>query len=109
MINPLIAARKVAVQIGDTIEVFIGNSDQLDKAMADAIRKGLARGLTIKHADGSKEWHTHSAIVNLDKQGSQMFIWDKAGQRVKQNKIRVQISPTGERTETIIGTVFRNW
>ena len=93
------------IQIGTTLEVFIG---ACIKEKAAAIKKGLAKG-EIVIRDGVKTFHTHDAIFDGSKVGSEQYIWDKSGDRVKQNKILVTIAKDGTRTEEIIGTVFRKW
>jgi UDP-N-acetylmuramyl tripeptide synthase len=103
-----IDSQVVSFQVGDTMNVFIGDSGELDKEIAKAIKKGLAKGETVV-IDGVKTFRQHVAIHDSSKQGSAAFIWDKSGERVKHEITEVTIAVDGTRTEEVVGTVFRNF
>ena len=90
--NPLKAYPQRRVQIGDTLHIFIGE-DAMDK-VDRKIRWALNRGLTVKEC-GIEQWITKMPLRDPSKIGSACYTWDKAGDKVKAEKIMVTKFPDG--------------
>lgn len=101
-------AKTVSVQIGDTIQVYVGDSDDLTATMDKDISKGLKAGKMIQR-DGTKQWINDSPITNTSKSGSGAYTWDKGGNKIKHNRTLVTMDADGNKTDKIIGTVFKNF
>lgn len=97
-----------SMRSGGTLNVYIGSGDELAKAKARDIKKAHAKGESAEVA-GVKTWITHKAVIDTSKDGSDMFTWDKSGNRIKQTKILVTVDADGKRTEEVLGTVFKNY
>lgn len=98
-------APKASVKIGDTLHVYVG-ADAVVK-MDDDIRKGLNRGDMVTHADGSKQWIDTNPVIDLNKSGSAMYTWDKNDTRIKHDRTLITIDADGNRTDKVIGSVYK--
>ena len=102
----LIDADKGVVTIGDTLQVYIG-SDAVNTSMPADIRKGLNRGDVVKFSDGTKQFIDSDVIIDTSKTGSDAFIWNAAGDKVKHNRVLVTIDKDGNRSTKVLGSVFK--
>lgn len=83
-----------------------------DDSTLDSIRvkaiKALRRGQEVKWFNGVTQWLEYSPILDLDKQGSDMYEWDESGNKVKNEMLLY--SKVGEKVECeTIGHVFRKY
>ena len=101
-------AKTVSVKIGDTLQVYIGDSDDLTASMDKDIAKGLKAGKLIQR-DGTKQWIDDSPITDTNKAGSDAYTWDKSGNKIKHNRTLVTMDADGNKTDKIIGTVYKNF
>lgn len=97
-----------SMQAGDTLNVYIGKGEEIEKAKASDIKKAHAKGESAIH-DGIKTWITHNVIFDTSKEGSDAFTWDASGNKVKNERILVTVDAEGNRTEEMLGTVFKNY
>ena len=97
-----------SMKSGNTINVYIGKGDDLEKAKARDIKKAHAKGESAT-VDGVKTWITYNVIVDTSKESSDMFTWDKSGNKVKNERVLVTVDADGNRTEEVLGTVFKNY
>ena len=89
--------------IGDTIVVF----DESSKAQVDAMAKSaMERGQTVLDAD-SRQWIETKPIINEGCVGSDAFIWDNSGNKVKHSRTLVRVV-NGVRTEADMKPVFKS-
>lgn len=84
------------------IKVFVGGDD-LTKEVNDLVAKGHS-----VHENGVKTFVTHSEVIDMTKEGSEQYTWDKSGNRVLHNKIQHTIKD-GVHTTEIIGHSYRNF
>lgn len=91
------------IQWGDTMNICQAETRHVVAAQAE---KALVRGETVTWEDGRKEWLEIIHIVDLAQRGSQMYIWDKAGDKVKADIFRVTKTRSGIVTKRKIGTKF---
>ena len=98
------------IKIGGTLHVFAG-TDQ-ETGQREAWRAKLLATLkpdeTAEFEDGSREFITDEEIVDTTREGSEQYIRNKTGTRVKCRRIRVHVSPDGKQQETLIKCVFKN-
>ena len=102
------------IQVGELNNIFISRNEK-DWEEADfgtAVQKVIDRGhaagagVTIK---GVKTHHHFEPIVDLSKSGSDQYIWDKSGDRVKGNLVEVTNQKDGSVTKQIIRTTYRTF
>ena len=83
-----------------------------DDTTLDLIRvkaiKALKAGHEVKWFNGVTQWIEHSPIINFGREGSDSYIWDKSGNRVK-NEILLYSKKDDLVTIEQIGTCFRNF
>jgi len=70
--------------------------------------KALKSGHEVKWFNGVTQWIEHSPIVNLDQEGSSAYVWDKSGNRVK-NEILLYSKKDDKVEVEQIGTCFKNF
>ena len=118
-------ALKRTIQIGNTLEVFLYQPEDIESIETTIAKKGnrgLNAGKTITE-NGYKSFFTVDAIFNSPKSknyegkgwptdGStwhegEGYIWAKDGERVKCEKTLVKIDPNGKRTKTSQGFVWK--
>ena len=118
-------AIKRTIQIGNTLEVFLYQPEDIESietTIAKKVNRGLNAGKTITE-NGYKSFFTVDAIFNSPKSknyegkgwptdGStwhegEGYIWAKDGERVKCAKTLVEIDPNGKRTNTSQGFVWK--
>jgi len=99
-------ATSTVVQIGSTIEVYIGSSDKFLKQIDVDIEKALKAGKTVKRGNVTT-WREWNPIIDTSKQGSNQYIWNKTekikGELTEHTKIKNEI------TVKKLGTSFRNF
>ena len=120
-------AIKRTIQIGNTLEVFLyqpEDVESIEATIAKKVNRGLNAGKTITE-NGYKSFFTVDAIFNSPKSknyegkgwptdGStwhegEGYIWAKDGERVKCEKTLVEIDPNGIRTKTSQGFVWKSY
>ena len=95
----LLNATKRVVQIGDTLNVFVGDSDSFNAVLEKTIKHGLAAGEAVTE-NGVRQFISREWIYP--------YIWDKSGNRVKANRILSTVAE-GKLTREHIGTCFVNF
>ena len=120
-------AIKRTIQIGNTLEVFLyqpEDVESIEATIAKKVNRGLNAGKTITE-NGYKSFFTVDAIFNSSKSknyegkgwptdGStwhegEGYIWAEDGERVKCEKTLVEIDPNGKRTKTLKGFVWKSY
>ncbi len=94
-----------ATKIGDTLFIFDAESRP---GITKKIKRALAKGETIIHEDKSREWIETIPIHDPTKTGSDEYVWDKSGDRIKCNRIR-HTSKDGNRETETLSPVFKGW
>lgn len=92
------------IQIDDNVFLF---DNAAEARVTKQAQKALANGATVTWVDGTMEWETVSAIVDLHMSGSAMFTWDSAGNKVRHEVVRHTKRPDGTRSSTHIGYTWR--
>tara|TARA_B100000809_G_C14679480_1_gene366335 strand:+ start:168 stop:530 length:363 start_codon:yes stop_codon:yes gene_type:complete len=102
---------KVVVTSGKTAtsHLLIATEDTIEDMTEKTVSDGLAAGHDIQRADGRREWIEPRMIVDCTKTGSDAFIWAKDGNRVKHERVHIIIDADGNRTETVVGTSYRQF
>ena len=121
-------AIKRTIQIGNTLEVFLyqpEDVESIEATIAKKVNRGLNAGKTITE-NGYKSFFTVDALFDSSKitdnfegkgwptDGStwhegEGYIWAKDGERVKCEKTLVEIDPNGIRTKTSQGFVWKSY
>ena len=104
-------ALKRTIQIGNTLEVFLyqpEDVESIETTIAKKVNCGLNSGKTITE-NGYKSFFTVDALFDssIDRARSNGFTWAKDGERVKCEKTLVEIDPNGKRTNTSQGFVWK--
>ena len=89
-----------------TVYIF-SETPAIEKSVNVQIHKNLMDGETLFHSNGSKEFIIDEPILNPENTGSEQFIWDKSGNKVKHNRIKHTVSKSGEHKTEIMKTVFK--
>ena len=102
-----------SVRIGDTQPVLVGQAGSSDEQvgetlLSDKIKKALRKGLEVTLEDGDTIWIEAIPIVDLSKDGSDSYIWDKTENRVKHERVQFTLSPDGTKTSEIIGASYKS-
>ena len=79
--------------------------DVRDRVMPQ-ILKALRSGHTVVWEDGTREWWELRQRVDTTKSGSSQYEWDKAGQKVRADLVKVRRSRDGRLEEKKAGTRF---
>lgn len=93
-------------RIGDTLFIYDDGTEPEIEAKA---KRALANGVSVVRADGTEEWITYNPIIDSAKVGSEQYIWDKSGEKVKSEKVRHLKSKDGTITQEVIRTVFKTY
>ena len=115
-------AIKRTIQIGNTLEVFLyqpEDVESIEATIAKKVNRGLNAGKTITE-NGYKSFFTVDALFDSSKitdeappAGAEYrgngFTWAKDGERVKCEKTLVEIDPNGKRTKTLKGFVWKSY
>ena len=99
-------AIKRTIQIGNTLEVFLyqpEDVESIETTIAKKVNRGLNAGKTITE-NGYKSFLTVDALFDSSK-----ITWAKDGERVKCAKTLVKIDPNGIRTKTSQGFVWKSY
>lgn len=98
-------APKRAVQFDDVVMIYVG-TDLHDRVARD-IDKALAAGKTVVE-NGISQWVEYWPIADYKKTGSDVYIFDKSGNRVKCEKFLFVKKAGGSVDKTKLGTAWRN-
>jgi len=90
-----------AARVGDTIHVT-----NKPGFLTKKIEAGLNGGETVTQ-DGRTFWREFHPVTDFNKTGSDMFVWDKSGNKAKHEIVTVTRSEGGAITRTVTGTCFR--
>jgi hypothetical protein len=79
--------KKLELRVGSKLYVFIGLEQEMnvlvakrDKLAIEALKKGEEIGWP---EEGSAEWVTIDPVIDVTKEGSAQYTWEKSGDRVK--------------------------
>ena len=105
----------VVIDHGRELSVIVGCSDDfIDEHVEKTIQEAVKQGKSAEH-NGVRHWRTWVEVVDLSKQGSAVYTWNTAGDKVKGQLLKhsVPIDDDGradahEVTTTIIGTTYRS-
>lgn len=91
------------IRIDDTLNVFDEESRPLIMAQAESALKG---GKQIRWEDGTIEWVETYQRIDAAKSGSARYTWDKHGDKVLADVIRVTRTPAGKTAKRKIGIKY---
>ena len=97
-----------SIRIFDTLHIFVGTGNESDKAKQKVVDKGHADGHTVIRK-GVKTHHHFKPFQDLSKSGSDQYIFDKSGNRVKGNLVEYTNQEDGSVTKRIIRTTYRSF
>ena len=92
-------------KIGDTLHVYDKESLPI---IQRRIKRALSNGELVIHEDKSREWISTVPIHDPDKDGSDSYIWDSSGDRIKCNRVRHLVQGDAHILETL-RPVYRGW
>ena len=79
-------------------------AEEVEKEIhADAKRLGCA----FRIGNGPVQWYEDNVVFDHTKRGSEQFIWDKTGNRVKHDRMLVSRDAEGTLTKKKVGTVYK--
>ena len=89
-------------RIGDTLFVY-------DETTEASVKQAniVADGHAANYDNGTSEWIVDEPIVDTTKVGSAMFVWDKAGTRIKHERCRYIKDKNGNVTRKVEKTVYK--
>ena len=96
------------IEIYDTLHIFVGIGDEGEDIKQKVVDKGHAAGHTVIRK-GVKTHHHFEEIVDLSKSGSDVYTFDKSGNRVKGNLVEYTNQEDGSVTKRIIKTTYRSF
>ncbi len=91
-------------RIGDTL--FVCDETTRDLVLEENI---VPEGHAAIFEDGSSEWVIDEIVSDTSKTGSDMFTWDKSGNRVKYERCRYRKTADGVVTREVEKTVFKSF
>lgn len=92
------------IKADSTLYVFDdGSREQVVKKVKAALRKGA----TVTWEDGSVQWITVNHRIDASKRGSEVYTWDKSGEKVKADLVLMTKTLAGTKGKPI-GTKFVN-
>ena len=97
-----------SIRVFNTLHVFVGTGNDIDKAKQKVVDKGHAAGHPVTRK-GVKTHHHFEAIVDLSKPERDQYTFDKSGNRVKGNLVEYTNQEDGSVTKRIIRTTYRNY
>ena len=97
-----------SIRIFDTLHVFVGTGNESDKLKQKVVDKGHADGYTVIRK-GVKTHHHFEALTDLSKSGSDVYTFDKSGNRVKGNIVEYTNQEDGSVTKRIVRTTYRSF
>lgn len=98
-------AEKTSIQIDDSLEIAIG-PNAVAEVTAKA-EKALKKGKTVRWSNGLTQWIKHVPIVNKDRNGSEKFVWDKSGNKIKHQTVLFSKKKNSQITQKVIGSSYR--
>lgn len=98
---------KIKISDGYEAELIICDEEMLETVIAKA-DKAMLNGKTITWHDGRIEWIEDNVIVDMTKNGSDVYTWDASGNRVKYERVRYT-KIDDEVTKETLRTVFKGW
>ena len=94
----------------DTTELIMGTfNDNVDGMVEKMKHKILIDGNTIIHSNGDKEFIRVAVIHDPSKEGSDAFIWNSAGEKVKHSRERIMLHTDGTEDSEAMRSVFREF
>ena len=92
-------------RVGDTLFVYDETTEAaVETKIASIIEAG---GPSRLHADGSREFYRDEVIVRTGREGSERYLWDRSGNKVKHERCRYVVAADGTMTREITKTVFK--
>jgi len=100
-------AECTVIWIDDDMHVALGEG--VGDVLREDARKALAKGKVVVWEDRRKQWINTDCITDTSKEGSEVWTWDKSGNRVKCERTLHTLHNDGTRTSEVIGTCWRNF
>jgi hypothetical protein len=72
------------------------------------VKKALRRGESVTE-NGVSRWISHQVVFKSGKSGSDAYVWDKTGNKVKHEKVLCTKTQDGRITTETIGFCFLEW
>ena len=96
------------VQQGEQAFLFLGDQNEVDAEVKSLIERLTPDGNGLMFKDGTRVFVTTDPITKPGK-GSEIYTWDKSGNRVRCNITRTIITPDAKVTKEVLRTVYKNF
>jgi hypothetical protein len=104
--------RTVRVRVGPTLHLLrSGNDDDafFEREIAKIIKALRSDGPAAEFENGTRVWVEDREIVDLTQKGSAQYTWDKAGNKVRCQRIRVTHDKGKPPSIEMLGFVYRKF
>jgi len=93
-----------ATKIGSTIHIY---DDPSSEDVNNEIEREMIRTGRSRIDGGIATWIEDSAVVDLNQDASSQYTWDKAGNKVKHQRLRVTKSKRGVIAKQFVKYVYK--
>lgn len=91
-----------AAKVGSTLHIY-------DPSMREQIeREAFAKDEAVVELDGSKVYQQDHTVIDTTKTGSDMYTWDRTGNKAKHTRYRVHVDKDGKVTRTKVKTIWKS-
>ena len=100
---------KREIRIGSTKHIILGtqaDANAMQQHVAKLIDALKPNGDGAQFEDGSATWLADIADIDTNKSGSDQYVWDKSGNRVRHTRCRVTRDAAGQVTKQELRKVY---
>jgi len=93
-----------------TMYIVAGDSpEDTNIRLSKVVKKALFTEHSVTFSDGTTQWVEDNVILDFNKEGIEMYQWDKSGNKVLCERVLYTRQKDGEVTERVLKKIYRDF